>query len=128
MSRKKQNGLSIGKFIGFIGAVLTALYALLLLGFFDSIRSELLGLFAASLIGPQILLTIAAFVFAIIGLFAQKRLCMLAAGVLMAVAAFFVARYMYNAADKVLTLRVIEYTVYVSLPAIFLFFAYTEME
>lgn len=127
MSDKKKKGLNSGKFIGFIAVVLTALYALMLFGFFDSIRFELLGLLASSFIMPQMLFVAAALVFSIIGLFAQKRMCMFAAGVLMAVAAFFVVELPLSEA-KALTLNVLKSAIVCALPAVFLFFAYAEMD
>lgn len=127
MSKKKKNGLNAGKFIGFIGVVLTALYALILSGFFDSIRFELLGLFASSLIVPQMLFAVAALVFSLVGLFAQKRWCMFAAGVLMAVAAFFIIELLLSEA-KTLTLNVTKGAILSALPALFLLFAYAEMD
>lgn len=127
MSREKENGLNAGKFVGFIGVVLTALYALLLMGFFDSIRYELLGLFTASFFVPQMLFAGAALVLSIVGLFAQKRWCMFAAGVLMAVAAFFTIELLLSEA-KALTLDVTKGAILCSLPAMMLFFASSEMD
>lgn len=127
MNSEKKNGLNAGKFIGFIGVALTALYALMLLGFFDSIRFELLGLFAASFIVPQMLFAVAALVSSIVGMFAQKRWCMFAAGVLMAVAAFFTIELLLSEA-KALTLDVTKGAILCSLPAMMLFFASSEMD
>ena len=127
MSNKKEEGLNNGKFIGFVGVVLTALYAIILFGFFDSLRFELLGLLTASFSVPQMLFATAALVFSIFGLFAQKRWCMFASGVLMAVAAFFVIELLLSEA-KALTLNVFKGAILCSLPAILLFFAYAEMD
>ncbi len=127
MSNKEKEGLNTSKIVGFVAVVLTALYALILFGFFDSIRFELLGLLTASFSIPQMLFAAVALVFSIIGLFAQKRWCMFTSGVLMAVAAFFVIELLLSE-TKVLTLNVLKAAILCASPALFLFFAYIEMD
>jgi hypothetical protein len=123
---EKKNGLYADEFISFTAVLFTVSYALLLMGFFDSIRYELLGLLTASLFVPQILFAGAALVLSIVGIFAQKRWCMFASGVLMAVASFFIIELLLSEA-KALTLNVAKGSILSALPAMLLFFAYAEM-
>lgn len=127
MSNEKKQGLNAGKFIGFSAVLFSALYALVLFGYFDSIRYELLGLFASSFIVPQMLLVAAALVFSIIGLVAQKSWCMFAAGVSMSVAAYFLIELVLKE-TKALTLNATKSAILCSLPAMLLFFADAEMD
>lgn len=112
MSNEKKQGLTVGKFIGFIAVLLSALYALMLFGYLDSIRLELFGMIATSIAMPHMLCVAAALVFSIVGLFGQKKWCMLVAGILMGVSVLFMP-------DNVF---------FVAIPALFLLFAYAEMD
>lgn len=108
MSNKK---LDSGHVLGFVAVVATAFYARRLFGNVNSIGYGLAGLIATRILMPHMLFVAGALIFSVIGLFSQKRWCMLVAGVLMGVSALFM----------------FEYVRYIVAPALLLFCAYADM-
>lgn len=111
MGGNRKQGLNAGKFLGFLAVLFSALYALILFGYFGSIRLEFFGMLAAHIATPHMLFVAVSLVFSVFGLFSQKRWCMLAAGILMGASALFMP----------------DYLIYVALPTMLLLFAFTEM-
>ena len=111
MSNNEKKRLDSGHVLGFVAVVLTAFYAFRLFSHFGSIQYELVGLIASRIVMPHMIFVVVALFFSVIGLFEQKRWCMLVACVLMGISALFM----------------LDYTRYIAVPALFLFFAYVEM-
>lgn len=109
MSNKKLNS---GHVLSFAGAAATAFYAFRLFGNVNSIGYGLAGLIASRILMPHMLFVAGALVFSVIGLFSQKRWCMLVAGVLMGASALFM----------------LEYVRFIVVPALLLFCAYADMD
>lgn len=112
MSNNEKKRLDSGHVLGFVAVVLTAFYAFRLFSHFGSIQYELVGLIAYHFVMPHMLCVVVALVFSFLGLVEQKRWCMLVAGVLMGVSALFMH----------------DYARHIAAPALFLFFAYIEMD
>lgn len=112
MGSEKKKRVDSGHVLGFVAVVLTALYTFRLSSHLDGIRDELLGFFALRIIMPHFVCVVLALAFSLFGFIVQKRWCMIAACISIGISALFM----------------LEYVRYVALPAIFLFFAYVEMD
>lgn len=83
-----------GRFIGFVAAALTIIYALYLLDYFAGVGTETLGGYIAmSMVSPHMLCVVVAACCSLIGCFGRKRWAMLTCGILMAASAALFPTY-----------------------------------
>ena len=101
-----------GRVTGFLGMVLTVLYAIYILSYFGDIAMANAGTFiATAIVTPHMICVAIAAIFSLIGFFGKKRWAMLTAGILMAVAAVVF----------------LTYAMFVVVQAVLLFIAYARM-
>lgn len=77
-----------GRISGFLGAVLTVLYAVYIVSYFgETSMNSLGGSLATMFVMPHLICVAVAAAFSIVGFFAKKRWAMMTSGIMMAVAA-----------------------------------------